>query len=122
MKANISRRNNGELLPIAIQGQQLNGTIYHLPVKSAQVKSALLLAGLFANGKTTVVEKAITRDHTERMMRAFGAKLTIDDLTVTIERTNESKSTEIYVPGDKSSAASFLVPGAIVRNSIFTLY
>ena len=121
MGAEIYGRNNGELLPIAIQGQRLSGITYPLPVKSAQVKSALLLAGLFANGKTTVVEKAITRDHTERMLRAFGAKLTIDDLTVTIERTNELKGTEIYVPGDISSAAFFLVAGAIVRNSNITL-
>lgn len=122
MGADISGRNNGELLPIAIQGQQLNGTIYHLPVKSAQVKSALLLAGLFANNQTTVVEKAITRDHTERMLQAFGAKLTIDSLTITIKQTKCLKSTDIHVPGDISSAAFFLVAGAIVPDSCITLH
>lgn len=121
MGAHIYGRDHGQLLPLAIDGRKLTGMTYHLPVKSAQVKSALLFAGLFATGKTTVIEKAITRDHTERMLRAFGANLTIDRLKVTIQPSTTLRGSEIYVPGDISSAAFFLVAAAIVPDSHMTL-
>lgn len=122
MGAHIYGRDNGQLLPIAIDGQQLTGMTYHLPVKSAQVKSALLFAGLFATGETTIVEKAITRDHTERMLRAFGANLTTNGLEVSIQPSSTLQGNYIHVPGDISSAAFFLVAAAIVPNSHITLH
>lgn len=121
MGAQIYGRDDGELLPIAIRGKRLKGISYQIPIKSAQVKSALLLAGLFAQNETTIVEKAFTRDHTERMLHAFGVNLTKDDLSITIEPTEQLYSTDIYVPGDISSAAFFLVAGAIVPDSHITL-
>lgn len=121
MGAQIDGRENGEMLPLAIRGKQLIGIEYELPVKSAQVKSAILLAGLFADGKTTVIEKAKTRDHTENMLQAFGADIQVSGNTVTITNNNELKATDVLVPGDISSAAFFLVLPAIVPNSILTL-
>lgn len=75
MGANIAGRKQDKLLPLAIKGQELTGIHYTLPVKSAQVKSAVLLAGLFAEGKTTVIEETKTRNHTENMLEAFGADI-----------------------------------------------
>lgn len=117
MGAQIDGRHKGELLPLSIRGKQLNGITYHIPVKSAQVKSALLLAGLFAREKTILFEQAITRDHTERMLKAFGVNVHIDPLTITIEPIERLYGTDIHIPGDISSAAFFLVAGAIVPNS-----
>ena len=121
MGAQINGRKAGLLLPLSINGQQLSGITYELPVKSAQVKSAILLAGLFAKGQTKVIERAITRDHTERMLKAFGANITVKGLEITIEQAQELQATDIHVPGDISSAAFFLVAGAIVPNSKLTL-
>lgn len=121
MGAKIDGRQNGKYLPIAVRGKQLQGMTYEVPVKSAQVKSAILLAGLFAQGNTTVIESAKTRDHTENMLRAFGANIKTEGLSVTIEPVDTLTPVNVTVPGDISSAAFLMVAGAIVPNSSITL-
>lgn len=121
MGAQINGRDNGNLLPLAIKGQPLSSIYYKLPVKSAQVKSAILLAGLFADGKTTILEETKTRDHTENMLQAFGADLTVDGNEVSITNKNELKAIDVQVPGDISSAAFLMVAAAIVPSSNLTL-
>ncbi|MEO6861789.1 MAG: 3-phosphoshikimate 1-carboxyvinyltransferase, partial [Microcoleus sp.] len=84
MGAQIWGRKSSSLAPLAILGQQLKGIHYHSPIASAQVKSCILLAGLMADGETTVTEPALSRDHSERMLRAFGAKLSVDPETCSV--------------------------------------
>ncbi|GIN60748.1 3-phosphoshikimate 1-carboxyvinyltransferase [Robertmurraya siralis] len=115
--ANIDGRSGGEYTPIAVRGGGLTGIEYRLPVASAQVKSAILLAGLQADGETTVIETSKTRDHTERMIQHFGGKLEVDGLTIKVQGGQPLQGTNVEVPGDISSAAFFLVAGAIVPNS-----
>ncbi len=120
MGAMISGRANGNLAPLAIQGRGLSGSLIHTPVASAQVKSALLLAALTAAGETTVVEPAHSRDHSERMLRAFGADLQVDPAEptrVTVRPGPELAGLAVVVPGDISSAAFWLVAGAITPGS-----
>lgn len=121
MGAKIDGRENGNLLPLAIRGTKLTGIRYTLPVKSAQVKSAILLAGLLADGSTTVVEHTQTRNHTENMLEAFGADISVKDEEITITNRQQLAATNIHVPGDISSAAFWLVAAAIVPNSKVTL-
>nr|WP_255573155.1 3-phosphoshikimate 1-carboxyvinyltransferase [Anoxybacillus sp. ST4] len=121
MGAHIDGREQGRYTPLAIRGGQLQPITYHSPVASAQVKSAILLAGLHANGTTTVIEPHQSRDHTERMLRAFGADVRVDGLRVSITGRQTLRAIDIEVPGDISSAAFFLVAGAIVPNSEITL-
>ena len=121
MGANISGRNNGEFTPIAIEGGKLTGIEYNLPVASAQVKSAILFAGIQAEGETTIHEPAKTRDHTERMIRQFGGEVVSDNLTVKIQGGQALTGCNFQVPGDISSAAFFLVAGALVPNSEIVL-
>lgn len=121
MGAKIDGRSAGELTPLSIRGGNLKGITYELPVASAQVKSAILLAGLQASGITTVVEKKQTRDHTERMIRHFGGEIKTTNHTIQLEGRQTLKGTEVFVPGDISSAAFFLVAGAIVPDSKITL-
>lgn len=104
-------------LPFSVSGGNLRGISYKSPVASAQVKSAVLLAGLFAEGKTSVTEPALSRDHTERMLSGFGAELSREDLTVTISPAKELFGQHILVPGDISSAAYFLCAGLLVPGS-----
>ncbi|MBR3624313.1 MAG: 3-phosphoshikimate 1-carboxyvinyltransferase [Selenomonadaceae bacterium] len=106
-------------LPIRIKKSEgLKGVTYEMPMASAQLKSALLLAGLFANGKTTVIEPAVSRDHTERMLAAFGASILRGENSVTIEPAKELIAPEnILVPSDISSAAYFMVAALIIPNS-----
>jgi cyclohexadieny/prephenate dehydrogenase / 3-phosphoshikimate 1-carboxyvinyltransferase len=111
MGANI-RTHNGRP-PVEIQGSQLHGIDYVLPVASAQVKSAVLLAGLQGSGQTRVTEPAPTRDHTERMLRAFGVKVVQEGATAAIEGGQTLRGTQIVVPADFSSAAFFLVAGCL---------
>ena len=99
--------------PVEINGTPLTGIDYALPVASAQVKSAILLAGLQASGQTRVTEPAPTRDHTERMLRAFGVKITQQGATATIEGGQTLRGTQVVVPADFSSAAFFLVAGCL---------
>ncbi len=119
MGAQIWGRGNGSLAPLAIQGQQLKPIHYHSPIASAQVKSCILLAGLMAEGETTVTEPALSRDHSERMLKAFGAKITVDPDThsATVTGPAQLQGQTVIVPGDISSAAFWLVAGAIVPDS-----
>lgn len=119
MGAQIWGRQDGSLAPLAVQGQALRPMHYPSPIASAQVKSCLLLAGLMIDGSTTVTEPALSRDHSERMLRAFGADLTVDPETCSVTVTGPAKLTgqTVVVPGDISSAAFWLVAGAIVPDS-----
>ncbi|MDB9540689.1 3-phosphoshikimate 1-carboxyvinyltransferase [Anabaenopsis arnoldii] len=119
MGAEIWGRKGNSLAPLAIQGQALKPIHYHSPIASAQVKSCLLLAGLLTPGQTTITEPALSRDHSERMLRAFGAELTIDPDTnsVTLKGPAQLHGQKVIVPGDISSAAFWLVAGAIVPDS-----
>jgi 3-phosphoshikimate 1-carboxyvinyltransferase len=104
-------------LPLTVEGRPLHGIDYALPVASAQVKSAVLLAGLQAEGETTVVEPAPTRDHTERMLAAAGAGVTVRPTSVTVRRPARLSLGRVDVPGDFSSAAPFLVAATLVPGS-----
>jgi 3-phosphoshikimate 1-carboxyvinyltransferase len=119
MGAQIWGRQGASLAPLAIQGQHLKPIHYQSPVASAQVKSCILLAGLMAEGQTTVTEQALSRDHSERMLKAFGAELSIDAQTnsVTVTGPAQLQGQTVIVPGDISSAAFWLVAGAIVPGS-----
>ena len=119
MGAEIWGRQNDSLAPLAIKGQKLKAIHYLSPVASAQVKSCVLLAGLTTEGKTTVTEPALSRDHSERMLRAFGAELEVNPTTnsVTVLGMPTLKGQKVIVPGDISSAAFWLVAGAIVPGS-----
>lgn len=117
MGVHITGRANGQYTPLAIQGTTLRAIDYHMPVASAQVKSAILLAGLRAEGTTIVRETEISRDHTERMLRQFGAKVDEVDGVISIQGGQNLTGTHVSVPGDISSAAFFLVAGAICEGS-----
>jgi 3-phosphoshikimate 1-carboxyvinyltransferase len=108
--------------PVHIRGgAQLRGIRYEMPVASAQVKSAVLLAGLYATGETTVVEPAVTRDHTERMLQAFGCSIRARDGIVTLAPPASLQAADIKVPGDISSAAFFLVAACLGAREPFTI-
>ena len=117
MGAHITGRADGQYTPLAIQGTTLQAIDYQMPVASAQVKSAILLAGLRAQGTTVVRETEISRDHTERMLRQFGAQITVEEGVISFEGGQKLLGTHVSVPGDISSAAFFLVAGAICQNS-----
>lgn len=121
MGAKITGRANGQYTPLAIQGTTLHAIDYTMPVASAQVKSAILLAGLRAQGTTIVREKEVSRDHTERMLRQFGAEVTVENGVVSFKGGQALNGTHVSVPGDISSAAFFLVAGSIVPNSEIVL-
>lgn len=121
MGAIIDGREDGKYTPVSVKGASLNGITYALPVASAQVKSAILLAGLSAKGDTVVIEKAKTRNHTETMLQMFGAEIRSEGLTVTLSGNQPLVGTTLKVPGDISSAAFFLAAGVIVPNSSITL-
>jgi len=117
MGAHISGRDGNRFAPLAISGGKLNPISYDMPIASAQVKSSVLLAGLYTEGITIVKEPARSRDHTERMLPAFGADLKTDGLTVTVQGSRELYSQEIDVPGDFSSAAFFMVAAIVIPRS-----
>ena len=124
MGADVRGRDGGNLAPLAVQGQSLRGTVIGTPVASAQVKSALLLAALTADGTTTVIEPAQSRDHSERMLRAFGADLEVGGEMgrhITVRPGNTLKGQQVVVPGDISSAAFWLVAGALVPGADLTI-
>lgn len=121
MGAQIAGRDGGQYTPLAIQGTELSSIDYTMPVASAQVKSAILLAGLRAKGTTIVRESEISRDHTERMLRQFGAKVETANGVVSFEGGQKLKGTHVSVPGDISSAAFFLVAGAVAQESEIVL-
>ena len=108
--------------PLVVEGGSLRAIDYELPVASAQVKSAILLAGINAEGATTVVEPVPTRDHTERMLEAAGGRVTRRPSSVTVEGGASLRLPEVEVPGDISSAAPFLVAAAIVPGSAVTVH
>jgi len=103
--------------PLTINGGNLKPIHYKSPIASAQVKSAILLAGLYCDGVTTIQEPGRSRDHTERMLKAQGAEVEIEDLQVSIRGKANLKPLDITVPGDFSSAAFFIVAGIIVTDS-----
>jgi 3-phosphoshikimate 1-carboxyvinyltransferase len=108
--------------PLVVEGGELQAIDYELPVASAQVKSAVLLAGVLAEGETTVVEPFPTRDHTERLLELAGAPVTRRPRSVTVGRAERLALGAVDVPGDFSSAAPFLVAAAIVPGSGVTVH
>lgn len=118
MGATILARNDGRLPPLAIRGGSLRGIDYTLPVASAQVKSALLLAGLFADSPTTVREPSLSRDHTERLLKALGVGFRISDFAFRIcPPSTFHLPSSISIPNDFSSAAFFIMATLLVPNS-----
>ena len=113
MGADIRGRQDGQFTPLAIQGTQLKAIEYTLPVASAQVKSAVLLAALKADGKTVVIEPIPTRDHTEIMLEHFGAMVTRSEGRIEIEGGQKLTGSHVEVPGDISSAA-FMIGAALI--------
>ena len=107
----------GGCAPLAIDGQALRPTRYEMPMASAQVKSAILLAGLFANGKTTVVQPAETRDHTERMMAQFRVRTVREGNAISVYGDQQPEAVDVKVPGDISSAAFWIVAAAAMQGS-----
>ncbi|MBF0451382.1 MAG: 3-phosphoshikimate 1-carboxyvinyltransferase [Candidatus Magnetomorum sp.] len=106
--------------PMTIHGQALQGIDYQLPVASAQLKSAVLLAGIQASGQTRVIETTSSRDHTERLLRQMGGKITQEGNSWLVQKSDLKLPDQFYVPGDPSSAAFFLCAAAILNNSSVT--
>ena len=109
-------------LPLTIAGSELHAIDYELPVASAQVKSAVLLAGLYAAGQTTVVEPTPTRDHTELMLESAGIRVRRGPTSITVQPATALRLGEVAVPGDFSSAAPLLVAAALVPGSDLTVH
>jgi 3-phosphoshikimate 1-carboxyvinyltransferase len=108
--------------PVRIHGgQKIHGMHYDMPMASAQVKSAVLLAGLYADSQTSVVEPAVTRDHTERMLQGFGCEVSAVRGTVTLKPPQQLQACSLEVPGDFSSAAFFIVAGCLAARDAFTI-
>ena len=116
MGARIDGRDGGEHTPLTVEGGHLQGISYELPVASAQVKSALMLAGLQADGTTEIREPAPSRDHTERMLASMGVALDVTDGVVRVRRS-ELSPLDLDVPGDPSSAAFFVAGAVVTRGS-----
>lgn len=117
MGASIKSLPGNGCAPLYIQGRPLTGIHYASPVASAQVKSSVLLAGLYADGETAVTEPSLSRDHTERMLGLFGADIASEGTTARITPARELFAADIQVPGDISSAAYFIAAGLIVPGS-----
>jgi 3-phosphoshikimate 1-carboxyvinyltransferase len=107
--------------PLVINGQTLNGVVYSMPVASAQVKSAILLAGLYADGEVVVHEPAVTRDHTERMLGAMGAIISVGETQMIMHGGQQLKATDIQVPADLSSAAFVILAAILSSNAEVTI-
>ena len=114
MGGNIVSVNGNDCAPLRITGAPLHGIHYHSKVASAQVKSAVLLAGLYADGETLVTEPSLSRNHTEIMLRTFGADLSSEDKTAKVYPEPHLQGQKIHVPGDISSAAYFIAAGLLV--------
>lgn len=126
MGAQIQSTGHSGTAPLSITGrakvgQPLHGIDYHLPVASAQIKSCLLLAGLWATGTTTVIQPTPSRDHTERMLKGFGYPINVEDHQISLKGGGELVGCDIIVPADISSAAFFMVAASIARDSQITL-
>lgn len=117
MGAVIHARSEDRFPPIAIYGRRLKPLYYELPISSAQVKSALILAGLYADGETIIIEPAKSRDHTERMLPNFGADLVVEGLKIKVKGNPDLHSSEIFIPGDFSSASFFIAGALLIKNS-----
>ncbi|HOL54479.1 MAG TPA: 3-phosphoshikimate 1-carboxyvinyltransferase [bacterium] len=118
MGAEFWSRGNNKFPPVAVKGRYpLKPINYELPVASAQVKSAIIIAGLFTDGKSSITEPLPSRDHTERLLPAFGAKIEKNGNTVTVYGGQGLEGQKIYIPGDFSSASFFMVAGLIVPES-----
>lgn len=119
MGAKFLGKKDSTLLPLAVKGGELKPIYYEMPVASAQVKSCILLAGLFADGVTYVKEPALTRDHTERMLKHFGAEVDIehDNRIISVKGRPVLNGCEVIMPGDISSAAFFMVAAAAIPES-----
>ena len=117
MGAKIAGKEDGNKLPLTITGSELRGINYRLPVASAQVKSAILLAGMYADGETEVIEPEASRDHTERMLRYLGVPILLDGKSIKIKAVDKIDAGEIIVPSDLSSAAFVIVAALITPNS-----
>lgn len=111
----------GDTAPLTVAGAQLKGIEYAMPVPSAQVKSAVLLAGLHASGQTTVVEPAATRDHTERMLSAFGVPVRLAGLKASVTGGSRLRATKVQIPGDPSSAAFWAVAATLAPDTELTV-
>ena len=122
MGASIASLRDNGCAPLQITGRPLHGITYHSPVASAQVKSAILLAGLYAEGETSVIEPSVSRNHTEIMLKAFGANVSCHDTTASVHHTDELFASNIEVPGDISSAAYFIVAALMIPNSDIILH
>lgn len=121
MGASVTSERNDGCAPLHIAGSRLHGITYHTPVASAQVKSCVLLAGLYADGETQVIEPALSRNHTELMLRAFGADLETKNTSTIIRPYPTLRGQHIHIPGDISSAAYFLAAGVLVSDSELVL-
>jgi 3-phosphoshikimate 1-carboxyvinyltransferase len=112
--------NNG-LAPVTVHGGQLHGITYKMPVASAQVKSAIILAALHADSPTVIIEKEKSRDHTEKMLSYFGADIEIKGGKITKKPGEELRGSQVFVPGDISSAAYFITAGVMLKKSKITV-
>jgi 3-phosphoshikimate 1-carboxyvinyltransferase len=121
MGAKIRSKTDNGLAPLEIAGGGLRGIQYRMPVASAQVKSAILLAALQAEGATTLEEPQKSRDHTEVMLRGFGAQVTVDGSTIRLRGGQDLSGQDVRIPGDISSAAFFLVAAAMIPRSDLTI-
>jgi len=117
MNANITAAKEDSYAPLTINPATLQHTIFHSPVASAQVKSAVLLAGLYADGQTSVIEPALSRNHTELMLKGFGANITSENNKATVQGYPSLYGLDINIPSDISSAAFFIVAGLLLPNS-----
>lgn len=121
MGADITSENENDCAPLLINGKPLHGIHYDSPVASAQVKSCVLLAGLYADGKTSVTEPYVSRNHTELMFQSFGADIQTAGTTVSVTPADRLYGQKIQIPGDISSAAYFIAAGLITPNSCITI-
>ena len=121
MGADIKSVNDNGCAPLMINGSKLRGIHYDSPVASAQVKSSVLLAGLYAEGETSVTEPYVSRNHTELMLKDFGSNIVVNGKTATVNPVDELYARRIDVPGDISSAAYFIAAGLITENSELTV-
>lgn len=117
----MGARIKGEYCPLYITGSKLHGIEYTMPVASAQVKTAVILAGLYAEGETVIHEKERSRDHTELMLKAMGAEMSVNGTDIYVKPADKLIPQHVIVPGDISSAAFFMVLGAILPNSCITI-
>lgn len=121
MGADITSLKGNDCAPLRIQGAPLHGIHYISPVASAQVKSAILLAGLYAEGETSVTEPYVSRNHTELMLESFGASVQCEGTTAAVQPVTRLEAQKITIPGDISSAAYFIAGGLITPNSCITI-